>query len=39
MKATSFYLIIRQFNALLPLTAILLMAVALTLGAYLQIHY
>jgi hypothetical protein len=33
MKATTFYLNIRRFNALLPLIAILLMAVALALGA------
>ena len=32
MKATTFYLNIRRFNALLPLIAILLMAVALALG-------
>ena len=34
MKATTFYLNIRRFNALLPLIAILLMAVALALGAF-----
>ncbi len=32
MKATTFYLYIRRFNALLPLIAILLMAVALAFG-------
>ena len=32
MKATTFYLNIRRFNALLPLIAILLMAVALAFG-------
>ena len=32
MKATTFYLNIRRFNALLPLIAIFLMAVALALG-------
>ena len=34
MKATTFYLNIRRFNALLPLMAILLMAVALAMGAF-----
>ncbi len=34
MKATNFYLNIRRFNALLPLMAVLLMAVALAMGAF-----
>jgi hypothetical protein len=34
MKVTSFYLNIRRFNALLPLIAILLMALALAWGAF-----
>jgi hypothetical protein len=34
MKATTFYLNIRRFNALLPLMAVLLMAVALAMGAF-----
>ena len=34
MKATTFYLNIRRFNALLPLMAILLTAVALAMGAF-----
>jgi hypothetical protein len=34
MKATTFYLNIRRFNALLPLIAVLLMAVALAMGAF-----
>ena len=34
MKATTFYLNIRRFNALLPLIAILLMAVGLAMGAF-----
>jgi hypothetical protein len=34
MKAATFYLNIRRFNALLPLMAILLMAVALAMGAF-----
>ncbi len=34
MKATTFYLNIRRFNALLPLMAVLLMAVALAIGAF-----
>jgi hypothetical protein len=34
MKATTFYLNIRRFNALLPLMALVLMAVALAMGAF-----
>lgn len=34
MKATTFYLNIRRFNALLPLMAVLLTAVALAMGAF-----
>jgi len=34
MKATTFYLNIRRFNALLPLIAILLMAISLAMGAF-----
>jgi hypothetical protein len=34
MKATTFFLNIRRFNALLPLMAVLLMAVALAMGAF-----
>ena len=34
MKATTFYLNIRRFNALLPLMGVLLMAVALAMGAF-----
>jgi hypothetical protein len=34
MKATTFYLNIRRFNALLPLIAILLMAIGLAMGAF-----
>jgi hypothetical protein len=34
MKVTTFYLNNRRFNALLPLIVILLMAVALALGAF-----
>ena len=34
MKAATFYLNIRRFNALLPLMAILLMALALAMGAF-----
>jgi hypothetical protein len=34
MKSTTFYLNIRRFNALLPLIAILLMAIGLAIGAF-----
>ena len=34
MKATTFYLNIRRFNTLLPLIAILLMAIGLAMGAF-----
>ena len=34
MKTTTFYLNIRRFNALLPLIAILLMAIGLAMGAF-----
>uniref|UniRef100_UPI0040487B51 hypothetical protein n=1 Tax=Limnohabitans sp. TaxID=1907725 RepID=UPI0040487B51 len=34
MKATTFYVNIRRFNALLPLIAILLMAIGLAMGAF-----
>ena len=34
MKAATFYLNIRRFNALLPLMAVLLTAVALAMGAF-----